>query len=52
MLPPGSHTINGIMRAKMDMASVELALQGRLAFQPEQSKLIQAALMTQSTQSQ
>jgi hypothetical protein len=48
MLPPSSHTITGIMRPKMDMTSVELALQGRLLFQPEQSKLIRAALMAQS----
>jgi hypothetical protein len=52
MLPPGSHTITGIMRAKMDMASIELALQGRLIFQPEQTQFMQTALMTQSAQSQ
>jgi hypothetical protein len=48
MLAHDSHTITGIMRARMDMTSVELALQGRLLFQPEQSKLIQLALMAQS----
>jgi hypothetical protein len=33
----------------MDMESVDLAIQGRLVFQPEQSKLIQGTLMAQST---
>jgi hypothetical protein len=48
MLAHDSHTITGIMRARMDMSSLELAIQGRLMFQPEQSKSIQATLMAQS----
>jgi hypothetical protein len=48
MLPHDSHAFTGIMRARMDMNSVELAVQGRLVFQPEQSKLIQTTLMIQS----
>lgn len=48
MLPPDSHTFTGIMRPRMDMESVGLAIQGRLVFHPGHSKLIQAALMAQS----
>jgi hypothetical protein len=48
MLADHSHTITGIMRNKMDMESVELAIQGRLAFQPAQSTFIQAVLARES----
>ena len=48
MLPPNGHSSTGIMRSKMDMDSVDRALQGRLLFQPEQQKLIRAALMAQA----
>ena len=44
MLPPNSHSPNGIMSARMNVRSVSETLRGNLLFSVEQSELIRFAL--------
>jgi hypothetical protein len=48
MLPHGAHTLRGIMRATMDVVSVDQALRGNLLFSADQRRSIQTALINES----